>query len=50
VEDADVERVLAEIEGEGRSQLTVSVVLENPDGETIAEMDVHYAFRPLPGN
>jgi acyl-coenzyme A thioesterase PaaI-like protein len=50
VEEAEVERVLAEIKGEGRSQLTVSVVLETPGGEAIAEMDVHYAFRPLRGN
>ena len=45
---AEAERVLAEIEREGRSELAVSVTMEDASGETVAEMRVDYAFRPLP--
>jgi acyl-coenzyme A thioesterase PaaI-like protein len=47
VERADLERVLAELARDGRSELTVCVRLAGADGETVAEMDVDYAFRPL---
>jgi uncharacterized protein (TIGR00369 family) len=44
----EVARVLAEIERDGRSELRVSVAMEDASGETVAEMTVDYAFRPLP--
>ena len=50
VEEAEVTRVLAELEREGRSQLTVAVSLENADGEAVAEMAIDYAFRPQRGS
>lgn len=43
----EIQRVLAELAREGRSELTVRAVLAGDDGETVAEMDVDYAFRPL---
>jgi acyl-coenzyme A thioesterase PaaI-like protein len=47
VEADEVSRVIAEIEREGRSELRVSVVLEDVEGKTVAEMKVDYAFRAL---
>ena len=47
VERAELKRVLAELTRDGRSELTVCVRLAGADGETVAEMDVDYAFRPL---
>ena len=41
--------MLAEIERDGRSELAVSVAMEDASGETVAETTVDYAFRPLPG-
>jgi len=42
----EIARVLEELEREGRSQLAVSVVLEDADGRTVAELTIEYAFRP----
>jgi uncharacterized protein (TIGR00369 family) len=50
VERVEVERVLGELSRDGRSELTVSVQLEATDGQTVAEMDVDYAFRPREGS
>jgi acyl-coenzyme A thioesterase PaaI-like protein len=47
VETAEVRRVLRELARDGRSELTVAVKLEGADGQTLAEMDVEYAFRPV---
>ena len=47
VEPRDIERVLRELARERRSELSVRVELTGADGETVAEMDVDYAFRPL---
>ena len=44
----EIARVLEEIEREGRSQLAVSVVLEDEKGQTVAELVIEYAFRPRP--
>ena len=46
VADDEIARVLAELERDGRSQLAVSVVLEDADGQTVAELTIEYAFRP----
>jgi uncharacterized protein (TIGR00369 family) len=46
---AEVARIVEEIERDGRSELSVSAVLETADGETIAEVEVEYAFRPIGG-
>jgi acyl-coenzyme A thioesterase PaaI-like protein len=46
VAPADSERVLLELARDGRSELRVAVVLADPDGKTVAEMDVDYAIRP----
>ncbi|MBW2313439.1 MAG: YiiD C-terminal domain-containing protein [Deltaproteobacteria bacterium] len=43
----EIHRVLDELAREGRSELTVHARLAGDDGETVAEMDVDYAFRPL---
>ena len=43
----EIRRVLDELAREGRSELTVHARLAGDDGETVAEMDVDYAFRPL---
>ncbi|MFQ5457307.1 MAG: PaaI family thioesterase [Myxococcota bacterium] len=40
-------RVLEEIARDGRSELTVSVVIQDAQKRTVAEMDVAYAFRPI---
>jgi len=49
VEPSDVQRVLNELARDGRSELTVRARLSGDDGETVAEVDVDYAFRPHPG-
>jgi acyl-coenzyme A thioesterase PaaI-like protein len=49
VESSDVQRVLDELTRDGRSELTVRARLSGNDGETVAEVDVDYAFRPHPG-
>jgi len=49
VESGDVRRVLDELARDGRSELTVRARLSGDDGETVAEVDVDYAFRPHPG-
>jgi acyl-coenzyme A thioesterase PaaI-like protein len=49
VESSDVRRVLDELARDGRSELTVRARLSGDDGETVAEVDVDYAFRPHPG-
>ncbi len=43
----EIQRVLTELEAEGRSDLTVHAVLAGDDGKTVAEVEVDYAFRPL---
>jgi acyl-coenzyme A thioesterase PaaI-like protein len=47
VEAGEVRRVIRELSRDGRSELSVSVRLAGADGETLAEMDVDYAFRPM---
>jgi acyl-coenzyme A thioesterase PaaI-like protein len=49
VEPHEIERVLAELARDGRSELTVRARLSGDDGEIVAEVDVDYAFRPHPG-
>jgi acyl-coenzyme A thioesterase PaaI-like protein len=49
VESSDVQRVLDVLARDGRSELTVRARLSGDDGETVAEVDVDYAFRPHPG-
>jgi acyl-coenzyme A thioesterase PaaI-like protein len=48
VESQDIQRVLDELARDGRSELTVRATLSGEDGETVAEVDVDYAFRPHP--
>ncbi|MCP4007592.1 MAG: DUF4442 domain-containing protein [bacterium] len=48
VEPKEIQRVLDELAREGRSELTVNARLSGDDGETLAEVDVDYAFRPHP--
>ncbi len=40
------DRVVAELDQDGRSELDVRVSLEDARGEIVAEMEVHYSFRP----
>jgi acyl-coenzyme A thioesterase PaaI-like protein len=47
VSPAESRRVLDELAREGRSELTVSAELAGDDGQTVAEVNVDYAFRPL---
>jgi thioesterase domain-containing protein len=47
VEAGEIERVLDELARNGRSELTVHARLVGDDGETVAEVSVDYAFRPL---
>ena len=47
VEPREIRRVLDELARDGRSELTVRARLSGDDGETVAEVDVDYAFRPL---
>jgi acyl-coenzyme A thioesterase PaaI-like protein len=49
VEPHEIRRVLDELARHGRSELTVRARLSGDDGETVAEVDVDYAFRPHPG-
>jgi acyl-coenzyme A thioesterase PaaI-like protein len=49
VEPGEIRRVQGELARDGRSELTVHAVLAGDDGETVAEVDVDYAFRPHPG-
>ena len=44
---AESARVLAEVERDGRSELTVSVLLQDEQKRTVAELDVAYSFRPI---
>ena len=39
-------RIQEELAGDGRSELSIAVCLEDAEGKTVAEMDVDYAFRP----
>jgi acyl-coenzyme A thioesterase PaaI-like protein len=48
VEPHEIRRVLDDLAREGRSELTVCARLVGDDGETVAEVDVDYAFRPHP--
>ena len=48
VEPHEIRRVLDDLAREGRSELTVRARLVGDDGETVAEVDVDYAFRPHP--
>ena len=48
VEPGEIERVLDELTRNGRSELAVRARLFGDDGETVAEVDVDYAFRPHP--
>ena len=48
VEPAEIRRVKDELARDGRSELTVHARLSGDDGETVAEVDVDYAFRPHP--
>lgn len=47
ISSRDSDRVLAEIERNGRSELGVSVLLSDTNGDPVAEMDVDYAFRAV---
>ena len=47
VEPDEIRRVLDELARDGRSELTVRARLTGEDGETVAEVDVDYAFRPM---
>jgi len=47
VEAREIERVLDELARLGRSELTVLARLAGDDNQTVAEVDVDYAFRPL---
>jgi acyl-coenzyme A thioesterase PaaI-like protein len=43
---AESDRVVAELDQDGRSELDVRVSLEDAAGKIVAEMEVHYSFRP----
>jgi len=43
----EIRRVLDELTRSGRSELTVCARLAGEDGETVAEVEVDYAFRAL---
>jgi acyl-coenzyme A thioesterase PaaI-like protein len=45
VASTDTERVALELDRKGRSELSVAVTLDDAEGQTVAEMEVHYAFR-----
>lgn len=47
VEPEEIRRVQGELAREGRSELTVRAQLAGDDGETVAEVSVDYAFRPM---
>lgn len=44
------DRVMRELDRDGRSELRVAVSLEDSGGQTVAEMDVNYSFRPPPSS
>jgi acyl-coenzyme A thioesterase PaaI-like protein len=46
VAPSDSKRIQEELARDGRSELLVTVRLEDSGGKTVAEMDVDYAFRP----
>ncbi len=46
VPSSESARVVAELDRDGRSELDVVVSLEDIQGEQVAEMNVHYSFRP----
>ena len=45
VSSNDSERVALELDSKGRSELSVAVSLDDAEGQTVVEMDVHYSFR-----
>jgi len=47
VDSREIRRVKGELARDGRSELTVHARLAGDDGETVAEVGVDYAFRPL---
>jgi len=47
VEPSEIERVLDELAGDGRAELTVCARLASECGETVAEVEVDYALRAL---
>ncbi|MCP3985878.1 MAG: PaaI family thioesterase [bacterium] len=47
VAPAEIQRVLGELDRDGRSELTVSAELAGSDGKTVALVNVDYAFRPM---
>jgi len=49
VPPAEAVRVLEEVDRDGRSELTVTVLLQDSRQETVAKLDVEYAFRPVGG-
>ncbi|MCP4039122.1 MAG: PaaI family thioesterase [bacterium] len=48
VSQQDIDRILDELDREGRSELEVRAELAGEDGEVVAEVNVDYAFRPHP--
>jgi len=46
VPSSESDRVVAELDRDGRSELDVTVSLEDTQGEQVAVMNVHYSFRP----
>ena len=48
VAQRDIERVLDELDRDGRSGLMVHATRSGEDGKLVAEVDVDYAFRPHP--
>ncbi len=46
VPTTESDRVAAELDRDGRSELDVTVSLEDMQGEQVAVMNVHYSFRP----
>ncbi|MDP6980201.1 MAG: YiiD C-terminal domain-containing protein [Myxococcota bacterium] len=46
VPGSESDRVVTELDRDGRSELDVIVSLEDTQGEQVAEMNVHYSFRP----
>jgi acyl-coenzyme A thioesterase PaaI-like protein len=50
VPSSESDRVVSELDRDGRSELRVAVVLQDEKGETVAEMDVNYSFRSAFGS
>ncbi len=48
VSKEDTERIVDELERNGRSELKVRAELLGEDDKVVAEVDVDYAFRPHP--